>query len=276
MNDLLQQLQEPFPPAAITWKPGASKGDKCMAMAYGDLRTYMERLDQVCGLDWSVRYEPWGNERIIACVTIAGVTRSSIGEYGKQDEQNNIEGTVAEAQAFKRACAMFGLGRYLYDLPSVWVPFDAGARKISAEGQAQLDARYKAWYAKTMAERKAQRQNASPPAQQAPAAIEAATVDGDALFDTEAQGTPPHNHFWGVGQSVFGPDWNIARGWLLKKWTEKVTPDKVRSSSSKLSDDEKMLLAEYMQESALGLQKAWAKQRAVEITKAQQPVAEAA
>lgn len=150
MNELLAKLSEPFAPAAITWKPGSTTKDgaKCMAMAYADLRAYQNRLDEVCGLSWSVRYVPWGNERIMCELTIDGVTRSSTGEYDAQNEKNNIEGTVAEAQAFKRAAAMFGLGRYLYDLPSVWVEFDGQRKRITEAGQTELATRYSAWYAK--------------------------------------------------------------------------------------------------------------------------------
>ena len=36
---------------------------------------------------------------------------------------NNAD-TSAEAQAFKRACACFGLGRYLYYMDGVWVDPD--------------------------------------------------------------------------------------------------------------------------------------------------------
>jgi Uncharacterized protein conserved in bacteria len=147
-EELLTRLSEPFQPSAITWKPGAAKENKCMAMAYADLRAYQNRLDEVCGLGWSVRYVPWGDERIMCELTIDGVTRTSTGEYDAQNEKNNIEGTVAEAQAFKRACAMFGLGRYLYDLPSVWIEFDAQRKRITEAGQTELANRYKAWYAK--------------------------------------------------------------------------------------------------------------------------------
>lgn len=153
MDSLLDQLSVPFKPEHITWKPGRTtkEGDKCMAMAYADLRAYQDRLDDVCGLDWGVEYQSWGDGRIIARLTIAGVTRASTGEMEPQDEKNGMGGTVAEAQAFKRAAAMFGMGRYLYDLPSVWVDYDAQARKISKAGQAELDNRYKAWYERKMA-----------------------------------------------------------------------------------------------------------------------------
>lgn len=151
MTDLLKQLAAPFPPAAITWKPGSTKDNRCMALAYADLRAYQDRLDEVCGLDWQIEYVPWGDNRVIARLTIAGVTRSSTGEMAAQDIKNEMGGTVAEAQAMKRAAAQFGLGRYLYELPSVWVEFDAQKRRITDAGQKELDARYATWYAKKKA-----------------------------------------------------------------------------------------------------------------------------
>jgi hypothetical protein len=149
--ELMKQLTRPFAPDAITWKPGATKDNRCLALAFADLRAYQERLDEICGLDWSVRYSPWGDGRIICELTIGSVTRCSTGEMDNQDEKNGMGGTVAEAQAFKRAAAMFGLGRYLYELPSVWIEFDSTRKRISEAGLAELESRYKAWYAKKMA-----------------------------------------------------------------------------------------------------------------------------
>src|SRR5436189_5916879 len=111
--DIMKKLTRPFEPSAITWKPGATKDNRCLALAFADLRAYQDRLDEVCGLDWCVEYLPWGDNRIIARLTIGAVTRCSTGEMDNQDEKNGMGGTVAEAQAFKRAAAMFGLGRYL-------------------------------------------------------------------------------------------------------------------------------------------------------------------
>jgi len=142
----------PFEPRQIIWKPGATTKDgaKCMALAYADLRAYQDRLDEVCGLDWSVEYLPWGDSRVIARLTIGGITRASSGEMSAQESSNGNGGTVAEAQAFKRACAMFGLGRFLYDLPSPWVEFDNQRKRISEAGQKELDARYATWHAKKL------------------------------------------------------------------------------------------------------------------------------
>lgn len=138
MQDMMTKLRLPFHPSHITWKPGAVKGDRALAMPYADLRAYMNRLDEVCGESWSVEYEPWGADRIICRLTINGVTRSSTGETTNESEKSEIGGTVAEAQAFKRASAMFGLGRYLYQLPTGWADYDAKTRKFTEQAKFKL------------------------------------------------------------------------------------------------------------------------------------------
>jgi hypothetical protein len=123
-------------------------GNKVQAMAYAGLRAYMDRLDEVCGDNWEVHYTPW-NDRIICNLTIEGKTRSSTGEMDSQSEKREIGGTVAEAQAFKRACAMFGLGRYLYALPTAWVEYDAQRKALTDNAKRELQARYADWYKRT-------------------------------------------------------------------------------------------------------------------------------
>ncbi len=138
-NKILTELSKPFHPSRITWKPGALTGkkDKALALAYADLRAYQNRLDEVCGLDWSATYTPWG-DRIICHVTINGITRSSTGEPDSASARNENSGSVAEAQAFKRACAMFGLGRYLYNMPSLWVEYDAPNQRFTDKAKIRL------------------------------------------------------------------------------------------------------------------------------------------
>ena len=38
--------------------------------------------------------------------------------------------TSADAQAFKRACSCFGLGRYFYDFPATWVDLDPKGQPV--------------------------------------------------------------------------------------------------------------------------------------------------
>ncbi len=123
---LLTQLSEPFTKEDIFWRAGATTRDKkrAQALAYAEPRIYEDRLNEVCPGDWSVKFIPWGETRLICELTIHGVTRSSTGEFDSEKRNAIAEGTVAEAQAFKRACSKFGLGRYLYDLPVLWVDYD--------------------------------------------------------------------------------------------------------------------------------------------------------
>ena len=126
---LLEQLRQPFPASAVYWRAGVVSRDKkrAQALPYAEPRVYEDILNRLVPGEWSCTFKPWGDARIICELTIAGLTRSSTGE----ENEGFAPGTSAEAQAFKRACVKFGLGRYLYDLPIVWVPYDERTRKLS-------------------------------------------------------------------------------------------------------------------------------------------------
>lgn len=130
-NELLTALSEPFPEEIIRFRAGATNRDKtkAIALAYADPRAYEDRLNALVPGEWQVEFTPWGEHRIICHLTILGVTRSSTGESG--DSNPDIAGTSAEAQAFKRACTKFGLGRYLYALPTQWVDYDASTKQLT-------------------------------------------------------------------------------------------------------------------------------------------------
>ena len=127
---LLNALAEPFPQEAVSWRAGAVSRDKkrAQALPYAEPRVYEDRLNTVCPGDWSVRFVPWGDNRIICELTLHGVTRSSTGE---ETEGGFAPGTAAEAQAFKRACSKFGLGRYLYDIGIDWIDYDEDKKRLA-------------------------------------------------------------------------------------------------------------------------------------------------
>jgi len=151
-DGVLQQLKQPFHPKAVSWKPGSvsKDGTRALALPYADLRVYQNRLDEVCGMDWAVTYTTWG-ERVICHLTINGITRSSTGEADSNAERSEIAGTAAEAQAFKRACSMFGLGRYLYSLPLTWVDYDGPSKQFTASAKVKLDSVLVQHYQRTSA-----------------------------------------------------------------------------------------------------------------------------
>lgn len=130
---LLEQLSVPFAKEDVAWRAGATSRDKkrAQALPYAEPRVYEDRLNEVCPGDWSVIFKPWGESRLICELTLHGVTRSSTGEFDDGKKNAIAEGTVAEAQAFKRACSKFGLGRYLYEIPIQWVDYDEEKNRLA-------------------------------------------------------------------------------------------------------------------------------------------------
>lgn len=132
--DLHASLAQPFDAQQIKYRAGAvnSAKTKAQALPYVDPRVYEDRLNALLAGGWQVEFQPWGDSRIICRLTIHGVTRSSTGESG--DGPDAVAGTSAEAQAFKRACAKFGLGRHLYAQAPRWVAYDSGSKRLELPG----------------------------------------------------------------------------------------------------------------------------------------------
>src|SRR6266704_2388453 len=128
LEDIKEQLKAPFALEDIDFLPkGKTELDGktlCMAFPYADPRVYQDRLNELAYGEWSTPAPvviAAGN-KLICYVTVIlfGVPHTDVGEATNNEENT---GTEAFAQAFKRACSQFGLGRYLYDLDREWVPF---------------------------------------------------------------------------------------------------------------------------------------------------------
>ena len=122
-----------FPASAIQWRAGATNDKdnptEALALAYIDARAVQERLDTVCGPEgWQDEYRP----------TQGGfICRLSIrcGEdwIAKEDgaDVSAIEPTKGGiSDSFKRVAVKWGIGRYLYDLPSVWMPCEKKGKSV--------------------------------------------------------------------------------------------------------------------------------------------------
>lgn len=134
----LQKLSCPFPPSAVSWRAGTTnqkkvaretgnaqaKATKAQLLAYIDARTVMDRFDGVFGANWQCRYN-LAAEGLVVCeigvlIGDAWLWRAN----GAGDTQVEAEkGKLSDA--FKRAAVLWGVGRYLYDLPTPWVDLDA-------------------------------------------------------------------------------------------------------------------------------------------------------
>jgi hypothetical protein len=143
---LVEHLRAPFPPAEIKFLPKSpvQRGDAwiCLALPYADKRTYEDRLNTLVPGRWSTPpMTPLvaGNKLVIpVTLVICEIAHTDVGEAfltslsrkGEPREEENAA-TEAYSQAFRRACAQVGLGRYLYNLPKVWVPYDPQKRAIA-------------------------------------------------------------------------------------------------------------------------------------------------
>lgn len=230
--EILEKLSLPFHPSLVEWKPGAASKEKGVAlgMAYADPRAYMNRLDELCGMEWSVTYTPWG-DRVVCHLTINGVTRSSTGEADSQSERSEIAGTAAEAQAFKRACAMFGLGRYLYNLPAVWADFDG--RAFTDKGRAKLEMIIAQHYRRTMDGQPEQpastgaqpahhapRSVVEPPTIEPPAEVESPPVQPKANGKAGQISKAQLNTLHALGTAAYNGEWDAKRPALVKSATK--------------------------------------------------------
>src|SRR5882724_5976892 len=147
IKELTAALELPFDPSVIEWRvTNTAKGGKPrgQVIPYADQRAYTDRLHAlVTPAGWTRKYaihtsanfQRGKDQTIVAKIlvtcelTIFGLgSHSATGEEWADDDN---AGTSAEAQAFKRACSCFGLGRYLYHFSGVWVDRDERKRPKS-------------------------------------------------------------------------------------------------------------------------------------------------
>ena len=176
-KNIREQLSEPFDPGEIKWRVTATSTQQTkhgpqkrgQLVAYADQRAYTDRLNDVFGeWGWTRSYDvqvaqnferraPGDKKQtavaakvvVVSKVTIHGLgSHTGVGEEWA-DDQNAA--TRAEAQAFKRACSCFGLGRYLYDLDKMWEDLDQYNRPVHTPNLPD-------WALPGYAQREAQRQ----------------------------------------------------------------------------------------------------------------------
>ncbi|HKV78811.1 MAG TPA: Rad52/Rad22 family DNA repair protein [Candidatus Sulfotelmatobacter sp.] len=138
LNEVLRALAIPFELTVVQWRvtEWSDGGTRGLMLPYADPRAYSDRLnDLLTPAGWSRKYTvqtsapvqrtkrgPAAKILVTCEVTIACIgTNSGTGEEWS-DKENAL--TAAEAQAFKRALSLFGLGRYLYDIDGEWVDLD--------------------------------------------------------------------------------------------------------------------------------------------------------
>lgn len=138
---LREKLSAPFSAMQVSWRVGATSGDKTtgIALAYLDARDVMERLDEACGFDgWQCRYNLADAGLLICEIGIRIDSEWLWRANGAGDSQVEPEKGKC-SDAFKRAAVLWGVGRYLYDLPNTWFPIQQHGRSYSFTGAAKAE-----------------------------------------------------------------------------------------------------------------------------------------
>ena len=149
MSTLSTELSKPFDASKVSWRIGNTNAKKLgvkpwqatkgSALAYIDARDVMERLDSVVGMEnWQCRYPFQGCCELSIKIGDSWITKSNMaGETQVEAEKGQA------SDAFKRAAVLFGIGRYLYDLPFIWIDLDNGS--ISDNQRKSLSERLAKW-----------------------------------------------------------------------------------------------------------------------------------
>ncbi|MCD0164159.1 single-stranded DNA-binding protein [Deinococcus sp. 12RED42] len=128
-SDVKDRLAAPFPSQRVQWRAQSFSRDRSSALmvAYVDARTVMDRLDDVCPDGWSfdVEFLPAAVPVARGRLSVLGLSRSDVGEAGEGEAATF---KAAASDALKRCAVHFGVGRYLYDLPRVWVAWSEERR----------------------------------------------------------------------------------------------------------------------------------------------------
>ena len=119
---LLAQLKNPFPVDQIKWRLGATNQEKTkgIALAYIDSRDVQKRLDDVLGIsnwrDYLDRVDGGFVSGIEIRIGDEWIRRSDAAGDTRVEP---LKGGASDS--FKRAAAKWGVGRYLYYMPNIWV-----------------------------------------------------------------------------------------------------------------------------------------------------------
>ena len=146
-------LAEPFSAEQVNWKPQKTWNldnwddkDKrnhtnALAVAYIDARLVADRLDAVFTPGgWQVEHRHEGEQLLTGLGVYDPFLDSWLWKWdgghvdGHNDDQGQItKGTLSDG--LKRAAVLWGIGRYLYFLPRLSVPYDPRRRKLVRDPQ---------------------------------------------------------------------------------------------------------------------------------------------
>jgi hypothetical protein len=152
LHSLLENLKQEIP---YQWRVQSRTANKTKAIcsAYIDARDVMNVLDKYCDRGWQTDTKELAGFIFYGIgITIPVMAKGAMGEYEsdtttlwrwdtgsriENDPKDNMfeqAGKSAASDAFKRAAVQWGVGRFLYDLPTVTLPCDANGNVVDNTG----------------------------------------------------------------------------------------------------------------------------------------------
>ncbi len=123
MKNLREELMKPFKESELEHKVGATNKEKTkgLLLTYITARAIQNRLDEVVGIEnWRVSYKEIEEGYIATLEIRIGGEWIAKQDGADKTEFEAIKGGISSA--LKRAASAWGIGRYLYDLESQWLP----------------------------------------------------------------------------------------------------------------------------------------------------------
>ena len=130
VSKVLPELEVPFSPDQVRWRVTNTTNDKKRGqiVPYADSREY--KVETMTNITRVKKGESIVSGKVLVTCTVMILGIGSHSGTGEEwaDDDNGM--TSADAQAFKRACSCFGLGRYFYDIPAIWVDLDQNRQPL--------------------------------------------------------------------------------------------------------------------------------------------------
>ena len=132
--DRLPLLKEHFDLSEVQFRAStfSERTGKVMVLAYINSRTVQDKLDDVVGQgNWQNEFKPWGEGQLCGIsVNVDGQWVTKWDGAATDEVLPSVKNKVTKvdlalksglSDAFKRAAVQWGVGRYLYDAPTMWV-----------------------------------------------------------------------------------------------------------------------------------------------------------
>lgn len=130
VEQVMQELAEPFAPDDIEWRVGSTNREKTkgIALAYVTNRAIMNRLDEVVGaFNWQNNFQEWKGTSQLCGIGIR-FGEEWVWKWDGADDSNMDAVKGGLSDSMKRAGYQWGIGRYLYNLDGTWTEIEPAGK----------------------------------------------------------------------------------------------------------------------------------------------------